>query len=143
MGVRNMFKAILNNLLARIGLANLGLRIGETILRNYSFSEVIPYQGWTNNIIDQLKKISDDGKFTNSEAAEFIAYIRTLIPQNIYADLALRVSETILRNVQYSFAIPYPGWTNDIVNEFQKVAEDGEVTNVELADFVRFIRENR
>lgn len=138
-----MLKNMINWGLSKLGFANLGLRIAETVLRYYTFKQPIPYSGWTNEILAELNKIADDGQFDNDEAAEFVKYIRTVTPENFYLNLSLKVSETIFRNVNYSTSIPYPGWTDDIINQFEKISEDGVIDNNESANFVKFIRENR
>jgi len=138
-----MFKNILNYLLAKLGTANLGLRAAETILKNYTFERKIPFEEWTQRIVEQLEKISKDGEFTNNEAAEFIEYISTVTPKNMYLSISLKIAQTVLRNVDYSASIPYSGWANDMAKQFREIADDGKVTNVELANLVKFIRENR
>lgn len=138
-----MFKNLINWGLSKFGFANLGLRIAETILRGYTFKQPIPYSGWTNEVLAKLNKMADDKQFDNDETAEFVKYIRTVTPKNFYLNISLRVSETIFKNVEYSTNIPYSGWTDDIIDQFEKISEDGVINNKEAANFVKFIRENR
>lgn len=138
-----MIKQFLKSLLSKIGIVNFSLKVAELIVRNYSFVVEIPYEEWTNKVIDKLKGIAEDGKITNGESAEFISFIRTLVPKNIYANFSLRIAEAILKDISYKQNIPYEGWTNDIINELEKASEDGEISNSEVADFIKFVREAR
>lgn len=138
-----MIKQFLKNLLSKIGVVNFSLKVAELIVRNYSFVVEIPFEEWTNKVIDELKAIAEDGKITNDESAEFIAFIRPLIPRNMYANWSLRIAEAILKDINYTQDIPYDGWTNDIINELGQASEDGEISNSEVADFIKFIREAR
>lgn len=138
-----MFKQLFKRLLSKIGVVNLSLKIAEMAVRNYSFVVNIPYKEWTNKMVDKLNKVSDDGKITNDESADFVALIKTMIPSNMYANFSLRVAELVLRDIEYTQSIPYDGWTNDIIDELQQASKDGEISNSEVADFIKFVREAR
>jgi len=138
-----MIKRFLKGMLSKLGITNLALKAAELVVRNYSFVIEIPFNEWTNKIIGKLEDIAENGKITNNESAEFLAFIKTLIPRNIYANLSLRIAETILEDIDYTKDIPYVEWTNDIINELRQASEDDEISNKEVADFIKFVRENR
>ena len=138
-----MIKWFLKSILLKLGVVSLALKVAELVVRNFSFVMNIPFDEWTNKIIDKLETVAEDGKITNDESSEFIAFTRTLIPHNIYANYSLRVAEAILGGIEYTCTIPYAGWTKDIINGLQEASEDGEIGNNEVADFIKFVRENR
>lgn len=138
-----MIKQFFKRLLSKLGVVNFSLKISEFVVRNYSFTVEIPFPNWTNKIIAELEKIAEDGQLTNQESAEFVAFIKTLVPHNVYANFTLRVAEAILSDIEYTQSIPYEGWTNDIIDELQEASEDGKIDNDEVADFIKFIREAR
>ncbi len=71
-----MLKQILSTLAWKIGIVNLTLRVAEVILRNVDFEAQIPYSGWTNDILSEVKTMAEDGKITNDEAADMLKFIR-------------------------------------------------------------------
>lgn len=138
-----MIKQFFKRLLSKLGIVNFSLKLAEFIVRNYSFVIDIPYKEWVNKYIEKLNKIADDGKITNDESAEFVALINTMIPHNIYANYALRIAESVLKDIEYTQSIPYEGWATDIGTELEQASQDGEISNNEVADFIKFVREAR
>lgn len=71
---------MINRLLAiifnKIGGINLGLRISEFILSRIDLSWKIPYKGYANDVIEQLKKIAEDGTITSDELADVLKHFR-------------------------------------------------------------------
>lgn len=71
-----MINKIIANILKKIGGINLGLRISEYILRRVDLSWEIPYKGYVNDVIEQLKKIAEDGTITSDELASVLKHFR-------------------------------------------------------------------
>lgn len=57
--------------------------------------------------------------------------------------LALRIAEFILEQVNMTWDVPYPGYTKDIVEQVQKIAEDDKITSKEIAEVIRYFRVNK
>jgi len=71
-----VLKKVLAMLFNKVGGINLGLRIAEFILNNLNMSWKIPYSGYTNDLIEQIQKVAEDGKISSTELAQVIKYFR-------------------------------------------------------------------
>ncbi len=71
-----MLKKILSHLAWKMGIVNMSLRVAEVVLRNVEFEAEIPFSGWANDILEEAKKMAEDGKITNDEAADVVKFIR-------------------------------------------------------------------
>ena len=58
-------------------------------------------------------------------------------------NLGLRIAEFILNNLEISWTVPYSGYTNDLIAQMQKIAEDGKISSTELAQVIKFFRTGR
>ena len=58
-------------------------------------------------------------------------------------NLGLRIAEFILNNLEISWKVPYSGYTNDLIAQMQKIAEDGKISSTELAQVIKFFRTGR
>lgn len=71
-----MINDIIAKIFQKIGGINLGLRVSEYILRRVNLSWEIPYKGYINDIIDQIKQIAEDGEITSDELASVLKHFR-------------------------------------------------------------------
>ena len=58
-------------------------------------------------------------------------------------NLSLRIAEFILRQLELEWDVPYPGYTKDIIEQVNKIAEDDTITSNEIADVIKYFRVNK
>lgn len=54
--------------------------------------------------------------------------------------LSLRVAEFMLRQLELEWEIPYPDYTNEVIEQLREAADDGVVTSNEIADVIKYFR---
>lgn len=141
--ISSLIKKYLANLAMKLGILNFSLKVAEMAARNFSFAVDIPFSKWTEEISSILEKANDDGKIDNTELEEIVTWIKTVTPENIWIDKSLSLTGIFLRNIKFTTPLPYKKWTEDMVDKLHKISEDGEINNTEVADLIKFIRENK
>lgn len=141
--IASILKKYLARLALKLGVLNFSLKVGEMAARNFPFSIEVPYAKWTQEISSIFEQANDDGKLDNMELEEVVTWVVEVTPDSVWINKPLNFAADILRNVQFEIPLPYPMWTEDMVDRLHKILEDGEVDNIEVADLIKFVRINK
>jgi len=141
--IASLVKKYLANLAIRFGILNFSLKVAEMAARNFSFRVEVPFKEWTKEIFSILDRANDDGRLDNTEFEEIVTWINAVTPDNKWLNSSLSLAATLLRNAEFSILLPYGKWTADMVDELHIILEDGEINNIEVANLIKFVRENK
>lgn len=141
--IKRIIKKYLARLAIQLGILNFSLKVAEMAARNFTFTIEIPFPKWTEEISSILEQANNDGKLDNTELEEIVTWVKTITPDSYWINKPLSLAGILLRNVQFTIPLPYKKWTEDMVDKLHKALDDGEIDNIEVADLIKFIRENR
>lgn len=141
--IKSIIKKYLTRLAIQLGILNFSLKVAEMAARNFSFTIEVPFPKWTEEISSILERANDDGKIDNMELEEIVTWIKNVTPESFWIEKPLNIAGILLRNTKFAIPLPYKKWTEDMVDELHKILEGGEIDNIEVADLIKFIRENK